>query len=85
MYEQLVYRAEPSRKRRVRGNAEGDRFPIHRPARRDDEISERNEAPRVDRRLGEHERRQAKCDDRRSLLGRSWEDDRLHGGIRPQP
>ena len=58
-HEPLVDRAHPAREGRVDGRSERDRLAVHRPARRDDEVGERDEAQGVDRSV-RHERGTAK-------------------------
>ena len=61
MDEHLVYRTDATRKRRVDGDAERDRLPVHRPPGRDHEIGERDEAPRVDGALRDDEGREGEA------------------------
>ena len=56
--QRLVDAAEPAAVRRVDRHAERRRLAVHRPARRDDEVGERDQALRVDGALGEDHRRQ---------------------------
>ena len=62
--QRLVDRAEPARERRVDARAERGRLAVHRPAGRDDEVGQRDEALRVDRVLRDVERRQSERSDR---------------------
>jgi predicted glycosyltransferase len=55
-----------------------DRLAVHRPPGRDDEIGERDQAPRVDRARGHDERGKGKSPDRVALFSCAWKDDRLH-------
>ena len=75
----LVDGAHLPRERRPDGRPERDRLAIHRPAGRDDEIRERDQALRVDRVLGHDERRQRRLAERVPLGRGAREDDRLHG------
>ena len=54
-HQHLVDGAEPTRERRVHGDAERDRLAVHRPSGRDDEVGERDEALCVDRVLRDDE------------------------------
>ncbi len=58
LHERGIHRAESSGERRVGGNAERDRLAVHRPAGRDDEVGERDEALRVERPARDDERGQ---------------------------
>ena len=73
-----------TRERRVHGDAERDRFAVHRPAGGDDEVGESDEALRVDRLRRDEDGGQRSRDDLCSLLRRSREDDRVRVRVAPE-
>ena len=75
--ERLVDAAEPAAVGRVDRRAERDRLAVHRPAGRDDEVDERDEALAVDRALGDDERRAGRATAGTPLLLGPRE----HGGL----
>ena len=82
--QRLVDGAEPAGEGRVDGHAERDRLAVHRPARRDDEVGERDQALRVDGVLGDDAATGARAPGSPSRCsGGAREDDGVHGSSRP--
>src|SRR5918996_1443295 len=84
VHEHLVDCAQTPGERRIRGHSERSRLTIHRAARRDDQVGERNEALGVDRALGDDERRKRECLELTTLLVRSRQDDGVDTFVRTQ-
>ena len=74
----LVDAAEPAAVRRVDRHAERHGLAVHRPAGRDDEVGERDQALRVDGALGDDHGRQRERADVGALLLRPRDDDGVH-------
>ena len=76
--ERLVDAAEPAAEGRVDGGTERDGLAVHRPAGRDDEVGERDQALRVDGVLGDDHRREPQPLHVGALLVGARDHDRVH-------
>src|SRR5581483_8175846 len=77
-YQLPVDAAEPAAVGRADGHAERRRLAVHRAPGRDDDVGERDQALRIDGRLGEDHRRQLEGTDELPLLLRPRQDERVH-------
>src|SRR4051812_43101203 len=82
--EHLVDTAKSPAVRGVDGDSERRRLAVHRPAGRDDQVGESDQALRVDGAVGDDQRRELEAPDVVPLFGAPREHDRVHVALAPE-